>query len=162
MAAWQCDFHLVPRRELHEPGRAAPEAIAAARARDTRWWRRVDLPPDLLALAAAAAPPAPSWSDRLRTFGREDGHRIDVWAEGARTVSVLVRFDLRLRDRRFLDAVVALARRADACLVRADGLVVPADAAALGEALATSAAARFVADPEAYRRRVRLGGPADG
>jgi hypothetical protein len=162
VAAWQCDFHLVPRRELHEPGRPAPEAIAAARARDTRWWRRVDPPPDLLALAAAAAPPAPSWSDRLRTFGREDGHRIDVWVEGARTVSVLVRFDLRLRDRRFLDAVVALARRADACLVRADGLVVPADAAALGEALATSAAARFVADPEAYRRRVRLGGPADG
>ena len=57
---------------------------------------------------------------------------------------------------------MALARHADACLVRADGLVVPADAAALGEALATSAAARFVADPEAYRRRVRLGGPADG
>jgi len=162
VAAWQCDFHLVPRRELHEPGRPAPEAIAAARARDTRWWRRVDPPPDLLALASAAAPPAPSWSDRLRTFAREDGHRIDDWADGARAVSVLVRFDLRLRDRRFLDAVVALARRADACLVRADGLVVPADAAALGEALATSAAARFVADPEAYRRRVRLGGPADG
>lgn len=162
MATWQCDFHLVPRRELHEAGRPAPEAIAATRARDTRWWRRCEPPPDLLALAAAAAPAAPTWSERLRTFGREDGHRIDVWAEGARTASVLVRFDLRQPDRRFLDAVVTLARRADACLVRADGLVVPADAAALGAALATSAAARFVADPEAYLRRVRLGGSADG
>jgi hypothetical protein len=173
MATWQCDFLLAPSAELG--GRTGPVLepivellpgplsrwLPGQQVRDTLWWRRVRPPADLLARAAAAAPPAPSWSTGLTTFGREDGNRIDVWREGDRVTSVLVRVDLRHPDRHFLGAVVDLARAADAVLLRLDGLVVPALLATLEEAVATSAAARFVADPEAYLRRVRLGGPAD-
>jgi hypothetical protein len=161
MAAWQCAFLLAPRAELRAGAEPLPEWLPADRVRDTLWWRRASPPADLLARAGAAAPAAPPWSTDLTTFGREDGDRIDVWREGNRVTSVLVRVDLRQPNRRFLGAVVDLARAADAVLLRLDGLVVPALRAALEEAATSSAAARFVADPEAYHRRVRLGGPAD-
>ena len=135
MAAWQADFFLAP----------ASGALSA----------------EYRTRLGAVLPRGSSWSDAIEQWGTEDGHRIDVSHEDDGTVEVFARFDMRAPDpalwERFLQFV-----QAEGLLMR-DGFgrsVAPV----LGEfalALRGSPAFRFVEDPEAFLRRLRLGGVED-
>jgi hypothetical protein len=157
VAAWQCDFVLVPASALPAPSAAtAPVDLVAA-----EWWSDAQPPRDFETHIGAILSERSSWSPDLRTWGTEDGTRIDVWREGRRVDSIRVRVDLREPDPDVLRQIVALAAHCSAAFLRSDGLFVPASDDAITSAIATSAAARFVDDSDAFFRRIRLGGPED-
>jgi hypothetical protein len=99
---------------------------------------------------AGVASPARSWSTDLETWGAEDGNRVDVWSDGGRVRRVMARVDVRRLDSKFGAALIDFARKADAVLVRNDGLVVEARINAYAGALRTSDAWRFASDPAAF------------
>ena len=156
MATWQADFYLVPRRAVAEF-----PAITGDIARETEWWLGTDLPADYHERMEALLPPGKSWSPDLKTWGAEDGNRIDVWRDQGRVANVLVRIDARAPDTSFLDGIAGLARDLHCMLVRADGYVTDPTLGALGKALTGSRAFRFVADPAAFLERLRIAGLED-
>jgi hypothetical protein len=155
VAAWQCDFLLVPASNAGPSDFAAGDVYA-------EWWTAVQPPKGFEAHIAKILPEGRSWSPDLTTWGIEDGTRVDVWREGQRVDSIRVRIDARALDTEVLRDLVALAVYCDAAFLRHDGLFVPATDAAFLSAIGTSAAARFVDDSGAFLRRIALGGPEDG
>lgn len=159
VAVWQCDFALVPASALTHARSDAPAGDLLA----IDWWAESQPPADLESRVGAFLPERESWSPPdLRTWGIEDGTCIDVWREGNRVDSIRVRIDARQIDLQSLREIVGLARYCDAAFLRHDGLFVPATDETLTSAIDTSAAARFVDDPEAFIRRIALGDARDG
>ena len=137
MATWQADFELRPAE--------AP------------------LPRDFRERLDALLPRSKSWSPDLETWGDETGTRIDVWpAADRRGGEAMLRMDMRNYDfdwaSRAFGVIRALGR--EFWPVWSDGPVVD-DPGELALALRGSPAFRFVEDPEAFLRRVHLGGHAD-
>jgi hypothetical protein len=137
MAAWQADFEL-------RPDDAA-------------------LPPDFRERLDALLPRGRSWSADLETWGEETGTRIDVWpGVDQRGGEAMLRVDMRAYDHawiaRAFDEVRALGRAL--WPVWSDGPVI-GDPGELARALRGSPAFRFVEDPDAFLRRVSLGGHED-
>lgn len=158
MATWQCDFVLVPASAPTSASAAtAPVDLVAA-----DWWAATQPPDDFETHIAAFLPERPSWTPDLRTWGTEDGTRVDVWREGRRVDSIRIRIDTREAREETVQHLTALASHCDAAFLRHDGLFVPASTGALEAAIGSSAAARFVEDAETFLRRIRLGGPQDG
>lgn len=158
MAAWQCDFALVPASALMDaPSATSPDDLLAI-----EWWAESEPPADFESRVASFLPEGESWSPDLRTWGVEDGTRIDVWRDANRVDSIRVRIDARQIDLQSLREIVSLALHSNAAFLRYDGLFVPATNEALTSAIDTSAAARFVDDPDAFMRRIALGDARDG
>ena len=158
VAVWQCDFALVPASELARARSDAPAGDLLA----IDWWAEVQPADGFESRIEAFLSEGESWSPDLRTWGVEDGTRIDVWRDGGRIDSIRVRIDARQIDLQSLREIVALALYIDAAFLRHDGLFVPATNEALTSAVDTSAAARFVDDPDAFIRRIALGDARDG
>jgi hypothetical protein len=157
VAAWQCDFVLVPAIAPATASAAtAPIDLVAA-----DWWAAAQPPADFESHITNFLPERTSWSPDLRTWGAEDGTRIDVWREGRRVDSIRIRVDTREVSAETVRHLTALAAHCDAAFLRHDGLFVPNSAEALTSAIGTSAAARFVEDADTFYRRIRLGGPQD-
>jgi hypothetical protein len=150
MATWQFDLHLVPRQR--------PPALDEA-------WKTVQPTVGWAETLADRLPPTASWSTDLRVYGSEDGHRVDIWMEGPRIASIFVRIDAREPIEELAGFCAWLTSWAhslgDTEFATAAGLIVPATASSLGEALNGSAAIRFVNDPAAFLRRVQIGGADD-
>jgi hypothetical protein len=158
VATWQCDFVLVPASAPTSASAAtAPVDLVAA-----DWWATVQPPAEFEAHIASFLSERPGWSPDLRTWGAEDGTRIDVWREGRRVDSIRIRIDTREPQAEVVRHLIALATYCDAAFLRHDGLFVPPSPDALASAIGTSAAARFVEDADNFLRRIRLGGPQDG
>jgi len=137
MAAWQADFDLRPDN--------AP------------------LPADFRERLDALLPRAKSWSPELEMWGSESGNRIDIWpTRDSSGGEAMLRFDLREYDPRWGAQVLAVVHGIGRALwpVWSDGPVIR-DAGELTFALRGSPAFRFVEDPEAFLRRVSLGGRED-
>ena len=145
MAAWQVDFYVVPRRALASRGELTPSVLEAI-----DWSATASFPADYRARVAAIAAPAQSSSADLQTWGREDGNRVDVWSDAGRVTRVMARVDVRRLDSKFGAALLGFVRKADAVLVRSDGLVVKPTIAAYAAALRSSTAWRFANDPAAF------------
>ena len=158
MAVWQCDFILVPTSALARTRSDAPAGDLLS----IDWWAEPQPSGDLESRVGTFLPEGESWSPDLRTWGVEDGTRVDVWQDGNRIDSIRVRVDARQIDLQSLREIVSLAVSIDAAFLRHDGLLVPATTEALTTAVDTSAAARFVDDPEAFIRRIALGDARDG
>ncbi|MCI0356394.1 MAG: hypothetical protein L0099_15355 [Acidobacteria bacterium] len=151
MATWQCDFYIIPR------------ALAPA------WeeaWVSAHPAGDWAAALDRFLPRAESWHPALQVWGTDDGHRVDAWLRQGHLASLLVRIDTRTTDANFSTFCQQMVELAHICgdtvLVSPAGLVVEAQAEDLVEAVCASAARRYVSDPEAFLRRVQLGGPEDG
>ena len=149
MATWQFDLEMVP------------QGLAAIPIDEP--WADVEPPPDWEALVANVLPAATSWDPvHLRTWGTDDGHRLDVWVDDGRLRSILVRIDARQRDCDSICSRIAhLAHSLRALFRTSTGLIVEPSLTALADALEGSAAKRFVRDPELFFRRLRLGGYED-
>jgi hypothetical protein len=158
MAAWQCDFVLVPAHAASDmPPTTMPENLQAV-----DWWASSQPPEDFEKRIASFLPAGVTWSPDLRTWGVHDGTRIDVWREAGKVDSIRIRVDAREIEIAALREIVALAVYCDSAFLRHDGLFVPANDDALTAAIDTSAAARFVSDPGAFFRRIRVGDERDG
>jgi hypothetical protein len=144
MAAWQVDFHLVPRRSVTARSNLASTALA-----DTDWWANaasIRLPSPLGGSRRAM----PSSSPELEMWGPEDGNRVNVWSEGGHVRSVMVRVDVRRLDSKFGAALLNFVRAAGAVLIRRDGFIVEPTIGAYAAALRSSDAWRFASDPAAF------------
>jgi hypothetical protein len=135
MAAWQTDFSLQP--EL----RALPE--------------------DFRAQLDALLPRGRTWHEWQEAWGAEDGNRVEVWHDPRGATEVVIRVDLRELDPAWLEQLLAFARHVRRELWTPDGRVFGANLGELTLVLRGSPAWRFVREPEAYLRRVRLGGYKD-
>lgn len=157
MAAWQTEFHVVPRRALAATPLSGAQALAG-----TRWWAGATLPADYRERLDAAGPRAPAASPEVEAWGPDDGNRVEVRRDDdGHVASVRVRIDVRRLDAKFAAALIGFVRAADAVLVRADGYVTAATAGGLGLSLRGSAAWRFVQEPRARLERSRDGGDED-
>jgi hypothetical protein len=142
MAAWQVDFYVVPRRAVGVP---ASTALA-----DTDWWAHSKLPANFAArLATVLAPVGPSGAG-VEAWGAEDGNRVEIAFDDGRVSRVMVRVDVRRLDSRFGAVLLELVRKADAVLIRTDGLLIEPLISAFGAALRNSSAWRFANDPAAW------------
>ncbi len=139
MAAWQVDFHVIPRRALAVTNPAGPRSWAS-HAFPSDYQKKLD---------AVASPESPS-SPEVQTWGSPDTNKIDVWSEGGRVTAVTARVDVRRLDSKFGAALLQFVRTADAVLVRSDGLVVEPTIAAYAAALRSSEAWRFASDPASF------------
>jgi hypothetical protein len=135
MAAWQADFTLEP---------------------DLR-----ALPADFRDRLDQLLPRGKAWSKLQETWGAEDGTRIDVWHDPRGATEVVLRVDVRSLDATWLERVLAFAHEVGRKVQTPDGRVIGGDLGEFMLALRGTPAWRFVQDPEAYLRRVRLGGHED-
>jgi hypothetical protein len=134
VAVWQADFILVI-------SRAWPLDYAA----------RLD------AVAARSRQLLPSTT----TWGSDDGNRLDVYTKNERPADGLLRLDLRAWGQQFVEAVLGLLREWSCGLEDPGGRPVEPVLGEVALAAGGSPAFRFVEDPEAFFRRVRLGGLED-
>ena len=144
MAVWQVDFYVVPRQAI------GSQPLTRAALNQTQWWANARFPNDYRTRLAAVAPPAPSSSAQLETWGDDATNRVDVWSATGRVERVTARVDVRRLDSKFGAALIAFARTAQAVFVRDDGLVVEPTIAAYAGALRSSSAWRYASDPAAF------------
>ncbi len=152
MALWQFDALLVPRKRLQELLGELPDRVSHQALDQGDWWEQYSLSEQDERLIASFAPPRPTWSSSLKSWGEEDGHRIDIYRENGNVEEVSVRIDARDVSSDFVQHVAALANRWDCVIVAADLHVIPALAGELRAAVEDSAAGKFVRDPEGYFR----------
>jgi hypothetical protein len=140
MATWQYDIQLVPRSAV-----SAPEAIGAEGWNQEHSAASVRVVADL----AKLLPEMRSWHESMRTWGTEDGDRIDIWFENERVSDVLVRIDVRRVSMDFLHQILDVVERNDLVIQTEGGAVVP-DVGGLLEGIKASDAFRFVQNPGAF------------
>lgn len=131
MAIWQADFEIIPSAD--------------------------GLPPDYAVRLARILPPARSWNQDLEMFGREDGHRIDVWSENGRPVEITMRIDMRYPDQQLFEQLLNFVNESGCELHTENEDRVGTELLAFLEALRSSPAFRFVNDPNGFIRRIGTG-----
>lgn len=147
MATWQFDLYLLPRAALHARCGAVPSTVDEETFGEGDWWLDQSLPIDLPSEVTRLLPESQPWMQDMRTWGTEDGDRVDIYYKDGKIVEALVRLDLRQPSRQFIDGLIALAKRLDAILMTYEGRVLEPTTEQLIESLKSSSAARFVADP---------------
>lgn len=145
MAAWQVEFHLIPRSAATARSDLTPTLLET-----TDWWAAAAFPADYQRRLADVAAPMPSRSPGLESWGLEDGNRVDVSSEGGQVRRVKVRVDVRKLDSKFGAALLNFIRAAGAALVRRDGHVVEPTIGGYAAALRSSNAWQFASDPAAF------------
>ena len=162
MATWQFNLHLVPRSAL--PGGSAPAAaeLTHETLEDAGWWAGALLPADYVSRLSDLLPPLESWHPSGLRWGAEDGHRIEIWSQEGVMESVWIRLDASdVAPAPVLAGLAAFAAACDGVFISEHLDVIGPEAAKLEAALRGSRAARFVADPERYLRRLSVGGLDD-
>jgi hypothetical protein len=149
MAAWQYDLYLVPPR-------TGDRALERDRVLEAR------LPAGYADRLTNLLPHTGSWHADLQLWGAEDGHCIQVWRVAHQRSSIMVRVDVRAAFTTFLAGVVEFAVWAHLVSLQVEGQrPISPDVDWLSDIILGSRAARYVADPAAYLRRVKVGGWED-
>ena len=147
MAMWQFDVSLVPVGVAS--GREVTSDVLDSA------WRHEQPPSDYRDQISSLLPPMKSWSREVLIWGSEEGDRIDVLIEDENVANILARIDARVQPSQFAQAISRLAASWQCVLVDdVSGSVIQADRESVRVALASSAAAAFVADPEAFLRQL--------
>jgi len=147
MATWQFDLYLLPRSALQARFGAVPSTVDEETFGEGDWWLDQPSPIDLPSEVARLLPENQSWVKGLRTWGTEDGDRVDIYYENGKVVDVFLRLDLRQPSKQFIDGLIILAKRIDAMLMTDEGQLLEPTREQLAGSLEGSDAARFVADP---------------
>jgi hypothetical protein len=149
MALWQFDLLLIPRQCLPGRARSAPRRLAVAEADSLEWTaHRLDSATERL--IQDFAKPRASWDPETRSWGVEDGDRLDVSLEDGKVVEITARIDARYPHGTFMQGVVALAVHLDCAFLTKDLDVIPPLLHEVSAALESSAARRFVRDPYTF------------
>lgn len=162
MALWQFDVLLVPRSKLNNEFGRIPEYLTEEVLDSVDWWDNHSLTEDDERLIASFAFPRPTWDQSIKSWGEEDGNRIDIYREGGQIAEVFARLDARANDPVFLSGLVSLANHWG-CVLIPEGLqVLPPLESELKIALENSRARRFVVDPAQYFNRGEPGADNHG
>ena len=150
MAIWQCDFHIRPRTLLEVEG-ILPITFTDSEETElkTLWGENYSLT-DLPAMLSKLLPEARSWSEEIRTWGVEDGDRIDLSGEDGKLEEWFLRIDLRHPSFSFLQAIVGLVQRFDGVFVSSRNYVIPPSYTKLLDHIRRSDSFRFVENPEKF------------
>lgn len=149
MATWQFSFHLIPRSEAHRllsVGRSERRRVFD----DFEWWAAASPSLSPIDELDGFMRETAGWSSDLRSWGKDDGHRIELWFDGGRVVEISGRIDLRQVDLEFLAGVLRLAELCDGTILTENMEICDPTLDALTGAMLRSPAARFVADPAAF------------
>jgi hypothetical protein len=149
MALWQFDLLLIPRRCVPGAGRSAPRRLAVAEV-DSLDWTGYRLDSATERLIQDFAKPRASWDPETRSWGEEDGDRLDVTLEDGKVVEITARIDARYSRGTFAQGVVALAVHLDCVFLTKDLDVIPPLFHEVSAALESSAARTFVRDPYTF------------
>lgn len=150
MALWQTDLLLVPRKTLSATDRTVPDRIPPDVLDRADFWNGFVLTEEIERTISSFCPPRRSWSSNLKTWGDEDGNRIDILHSGASVAEVSIRIDVRHMDDNFIEGVIALATYWDCVFVTEALRVLPPVPAELRSAVQESEAHRFVSDPHGF------------
>lgn len=151
MAAWQFDFHLIPRDSAVHAGSEVPAQFQESQSRDVNWWAGSSaLVPEMRKRFSSLLPQAASWSDRIEKWGDDDGDRIDLVRDEAGIVDVFVRIDVRQLSKPFIGGLITVCRSLDCVLFTEQQEVIASEEAVLLRAISKSEAARFVDDPRDF------------
>ncbi|MFI5228622.1 MAG: hypothetical protein ACHQWU_06110 [Gemmatimonadales bacterium] len=145
MADWQVGFNVVPRRALARHGAAKASSSSSA-----SWWQDNALPSDLQHRLGGIAPAELPGTAEHRSWGIEDGNRIDIWYDAGQVSAVTAQVDVRRLDSKFSATLLQFVRTADAVLVRSDGLVVEPEIGAYAASLRSAGAWKFASDPGTF------------
>jgi hypothetical protein len=149
VAVWQFKIAFLPQRWLDAGG--AIDSLFGDESYDTSTaWEASDL--ELVQRRIGAILPlSESWSRSQVHWGAYDTDDIQLFAENGQVQDLSVRFDMRRPSARLFNAVVIAAEELHLALLDVgQRRVVPRDVRALLQAAATSSAASFVKDPEAF------------
>ena len=150
MATWQYDLLLIPRLKLLKQYGSIPLQMRAEDYEQQEWWIDVSVPDDLEIRLSDICKPLSSWSDSARSWGAEDGNRIDVCYSDGHLREMSVRIDLRQRIAPFLQQILELASSLDCVFCSYGGEVFEPDREVAVRNIARSPAFRFVVDPQQF------------
>jgi hypothetical protein len=151
MALWQFDLHLLPRSSLLRRYNSIPIRVPRADFDDFDWWRDArfaanrELGSDFIIL-----PETKSWSPFIRTWGDEDGDRVDLCFKENLLEAFFVRIDVRNISVSFLSSICKIAVEWDCLLLLENDLLVSPSVSNLMTAIRPSRSFRFVLDPEGF------------
>ena len=158
MAAWQFDFHVLPRDGVASIFGSTPLAITDDAFDTYRWWSNFQAHSEFEGNIAALLPRMTSWSFEVDRWGSEDGDRIDIVREGEKFSAVMVRVDTRRLSQYFLSGFVELAKKYNLVFRFGSGRVIrPSGGKLLGE-LRLSSAFRFSEDPKGFLESLEADG----
>lgn len=150
MALWQYDIHLLPMSEVVCKFGRLPERVDRKVFDGQDWWLQYQPLDQLLSRLSGCLAERPSWTPDIRTWGTEEGNRVDVVLEQGRLVDVFVRFDLRDVRLDFLDHITSIAKDLGLVVLTPDMRIVEPEASRLLTLIRTSDAAEFVENPEEF------------
>jgi hypothetical protein len=155
MAAWQYDFHLVPRKGVIDLYGTVPPCLDRETFETAHWWREVAIA-DLDVILSSLLERGVSWDPAATiTWGKEDGNRVDVLFESGTVRECFVRADMRVLMEGFLAAILRLASEQDWLIITPDLRVFEPTGEAIVADLARSGALKFVNDPEGFFRALK-------
>jgi hypothetical protein len=108
------------------------------------WFSDANIRPNIEAAIVQFLPETKSWSQSLRIWGQEGGHRIDVHYDEARVSSIFVRVSAQDDPGALLPRLIDLCRQFDLVMVTEDFDVLPAELKRLKQACVASSAFSFV------------------
>lgn len=153
MAAWQFDFHLLPRAAVQGQYGTLPLVISRDAFNSTDWWCATSAE-DQLGELSSLLPGAQSWSPQIQRWGTEDGDRIDISRKEGRLHGVFVRVDVRVISYNFLAAILAAARKHDWVIRTQDSRVLRPSFGGMMSEIQKSDCFRFVSDPDGFIREM--------
>jgi len=156
MAIWQFVVGLVPAQWSEIKGNGPHQLIDGDGCMDLSVsWRPYQPHAGFISLISEILPESVSWHEDLKLWGDQTQSDIQVFYEGSKVDSVMVRIDTRTDTARICTSVVKLAQALKCSLYLAEArLIIIPDAYDLSEAIACSTAARFSAGPREFIRRL--------
>lgn len=154
MAIWQFDFHCLPSASVEQRKGQLPLTLSREEFDRTKWSPRIAVQTveaalsDLLPEGKTAIP-------GVRTWGVEDGTRIDLLRDGRFVESVFVRIDVREIPMAFVVKFVAFARANDWVFRTRDGRIVPPSVRRLMAQIETSRSFKYVSDPSGFLEELK-------
>lgn len=154
MAIWQCHFYIRPKQAIEVQG-SLPVAFSGTEQAELEslWagnYSLVDLP----AALAELLPERRSWSDCTRSWGDEEGDRVDLSGDDGKLEEWRVRFDLRYPNYSFIRATVDLAKRFNGVFISSRNYVIPPSYTKLMDQIRRDASFRFVENPGKFFEEV--------
>jgi len=150
LAIWQFDVRVIPRKVIAGLKEDLPLAISEDDYLEGHTWRAHDHLADLPITLSELLPPRDTWSDDLKSWGEEDGDRVDLYHSGGEPDEWYVRFDMRSPNHVFIAKIVELIARYDGVIVTSAKYVVPPSYIKLLSHMQRSDSFRCVEDPEKF------------
>ena len=150
MAIWQFAFHLLPRESVEQHFGILPLMIKRREFDQVKWWQEPYSTLNLTGEFSKFLSKAPSWSEDIEIWGKENEDRIDVVRENGQLADLYVRVDVRKISFSFLMQVLGLAQKYNWLLLTQSNYVLFPSFGKLLSAIHRSDSFKFVENPQAF------------